>query len=185
MPKKNGHAYHELEMMVAGYGERGICTLLYWRDGTVEEVAVKPAAMVKRIAEHYGKTPQSVRKQWRCMHREKEAERFEKMAILVISPGIVLMPVKVAQEMVGRDPAIGYVNLAQPVRFLEEKDGAGVRSRIVFRESPHSLRSAWTCRTLRRHRDAALLFSREEERRHAMEMRIVERANVYLNWYEQ
>lgn len=184
MEEKKGHAYHELDMLVTGYGARGISTLLCWKDGTVDEVPVKPATMVKRIAEHYGKTPQSVRKQWKSMHRGGGDESFGKMAVLVISPGIVLMPVKVAQEMVGRDPAIGYVNLARPIRFLEDKAGRA-RSRIEFREGPHALRSVWTCKTLRKHRAAALLFSREEEYRHAMEIRIVEQANLYLNWYEQ
>lgn len=183
MIEKKGHEYHELDMIVTGYGKKGLCTVLYWEDGTAEEVDLKPDTVLKRIAELYGKTPQSVRRQWR-MVQEAMAERpFGKMAILAISPGVILMPVKLAKKMVGRDPAIGYVNLAQPVRFLEDKDGNGARSRIFFQRSEHVLDTAWTCRTLRKHCTAARLFSMQEEQRHIRERCISEQTQLCLSWY--
>ena len=176
MEEREGHAFHELDMVLTGYGERGICTVLYWSDGTSEEVPVKMKTVVQRIAEAYGKTPQSIRRHWRGLSREK----FGKMAILAISPAVVLMPVKLAAKMVGRDAAIGYVNLAQPIRFLAEKDGNGARSRIVFQKSLHALLTEWTCRTLKKHCTAAWLFFLEEHSRYVREKEIMERANSHL-----
>ncbi len=183
MPEKKNHPYHELDMMVTGYGKRGLCTLLYWSDGTEEAVDLKPDTVLKRIAELYGKTPQSVRRQWRIVQKATAERPFGKMAVLPISPGIILMPVKLARKMVGRDSAIGYVNLAQPLQFLEDKDGNGARSRIFFRRSEHVLDTVWTCRTLRKHCVAARMFWLETEQRHARERSLTERAQVYLNWY--
>ena len=183
MPEKGKHAFHELDMVVTTYGERGLCTVLYWSDGTAEEAPVKARTMVQRIAEAYGKTPQAIRRHWRHVYQAAADEQFGRMAILAISPGVVLMPVKLAMKMVGRDVPIGYVNLAQPVQFLEEKDGNGARSRIVFRQNEHVLVTAWTCKTLWKHWAAARRFWLEEEERHSLERNMVERANVYLGWY--
>ena len=183
MQKRQGHALHELDMIVTAYGEKGICTRLYWSDGTVEEMPVRIGTMLRRIAEMYGKTPQSARKQWRHAHRMAAEEQFGKMAVLILSPGVMLMPVKLPEKMVGRDAAIGYVNLAQPLQFLAEKDGEGARSRIVFRQSDHAISSTWTCRTLEKHRAAARHFWLEEEQRYEEERRCMRQANVYLSWY--
>ena len=183
MPNKQNHAFHELDMVVAAYGERGICSQLCWSDGTRDEVPVKAGTVVQHIAEAYGKTPQSIRRHWR-QYRAAQEERFGKMAILAISPGVLLMPVKLAVKMVGRDAAIGYVNLAQPVRFLEEKDGTGARSRIEFVNSPNALDTVWTCRTLERHCAAARLFFLEEDQRYTHEKAVMEHANSYLGaWH--
>ena len=65
MANKQNHAFHELDMVVAAYGERGICSHLCWSDGTQEEVPVKAGTVVQHIAEAYGKTPQSIRRHWR------------------------------------------------------------------------------------------------------------------------
>lgn len=171
-------------MVVAGYGERGICSQVYWSDGTRDDVPVKVGTVVQHIAEAYGKTLQSIRRHWREMYRAAKEERFGKMAILAISPGVLLMPVKLAVKMVGRDAAIGYVNLAQPVRFLEEKDGTGARSRIEFVNSPNVLDTVWTCRTLERHFVAARHFFLEEDQRYTHEKTIMEHANSYLwEWH--
>ncbi|MBR4694694.1 MAG: hypothetical protein IKO94_01280 [Selenomonadaceae bacterium] len=179
-----GHGFDELDMIVTGYGERGICTRIYWSDGSMEEAPVKVATMLKRIAAAYGKTPKSVRHHWRQAHAIPGDGRFGRMAVLPISPGVMLMPVKLPEKMVGRDASIGYVNLAQPIQILEEKAGSGARSRILFRNSSHGLATVWTCRTLRKHWAEARRFWLEEEQRHALERARMERANVYLNWYE-
>lgn len=180
-PRK-GHAYYELDMIVTEYGKNGRCTGLYWCDGTAEVTQLTVETVLKRIAEAYGKTPQSLRRHWRMAHGRTGEKQFGKMAILAVSPGVTLMPVKLAGSMVGRDAPVGYVNLAQPIRFLEEKGGNGARSRILFPENEHAMATAWTCGTLRRHCSAARQFWLEELHRHEEERALVERANLHVNY---
>ncbi len=184
MRKSLQHFAFETDMVVTVYGERGRCTRVYWSDGTMEDFPVKMETVLKNLAGAYGKTPQAIRKHWRQVQSLCGEPLLGRMMPLSISPALVLMPVRVAMETVGRDSATGYVNLAHAPMFQEILEENGARCRIVFSEHAHVLDTSWRLGTLQQHRRIAWMFCQSEWERCRQELRMRSAECIAVGWYQ-